>query len=67
MFELTLLISECNHVIDSRRTFITALSHGRNRDIRLRATYQNVERTDFQVNLYSLLEIVNFDQHLDSN
>jgi len=39
---------ECNHVIDGHRTFITALSHGRNPNVKLRATYQIIERLDFQ-------------------
>lgn len=47
-----LMFSECNHVIDGHRTFITALSHGRNPNVKLRATYQIIERLDFQVNLF---------------
>ncbi|CAF3484690.1 unnamed protein product [Rotaria sordida] len=39
---------ECNHVIDLDRTFITALSHGRNSNIKLRATYQNTDKLEFQ-------------------
>ncbi|CAF2940175.1 unnamed protein product [Rotaria sp. Silwood2] len=39
---------ECNHVIDLDRTFITALSHGRNPNIKLRATYQNTDKLEFQ-------------------
>ncbi|UJR30615.1 hypothetical protein I4U23_018140 [Adineta vaga] len=39
---------ECNHVIDIQRTFITALSHGRNANIKLRATYQNTDKFEFQ-------------------
>ena len=44
-----LRLLECNHVIDVQRTFITALSHGRNANIKLRATYQNVDKFEFQV------------------
>lgn len=40
---------ECNHVIDNQRTFITALSHGRNPNVKLRATYQNTDKFEFQV------------------
>ncbi|CAF1225283.1 unnamed protein product [Adineta ricciae] len=39
---------ECNHVIDIQRTFITALSHGRNPNVKLRATYQNTDKLEFQ-------------------
>ncbi|CAF1042294.1 unnamed protein product [Adineta steineri] len=39
---------ECNHVIDVQRTFITALGHGRNSNIKLRATYQNTDKFEFQ-------------------
>ncbi|CAF0915962.1 unnamed protein product [Rotaria sp. Silwood1] len=39
---------ECNHVIDLDRTFITALSHGRNPNVKLRATYQNTDKFEFQ-------------------
>lgn len=39
---------ECNHVIDLQRTFITALSHGRNPNVKLRATYQNTDKFEFQ-------------------
>ncbi len=42
---------ECNHVIDIQRTFITALSHGRNSNIKLRATYQNTDKFEFQVKI----------------
>jgi hypothetical protein len=40
---------ECNHVIDIQRTFITALSHGRNPNVKLRATFQNTDKLEFQV------------------
>ena len=43
---------ECNHVIDVHRTFITTLSHGRNSNIKLRATYQHVDKPEFQVIKY---------------
>lgn len=36
-------------MIDIQRTFITALCSGRNSNIRLRATYQNTEKPEFQV------------------
>ncbi len=49
LFEIILL--ECNHVIDIERTFITALSHGRNSNIKLRATYQNTDKLEFQVKI----------------
>ncbi|CAF3501536.1 unnamed protein product [Rotaria socialis] len=39
---------ECNHVIDLDRTFMTALSHGRNPNVKLRATYQNTDKIEFQ-------------------
>lgn len=45
--------SECNHVIDAHRTFITALSHGRNPNVKLRATYQIIDRLDFQVAFFA--------------
>ncbi len=46
---------ECNHVIDIQRTFITALSHGRNSNIKLRATYQNTDKLEFQVERFGLI------------
>ena len=49
MFFHQILYLECNHVIDIQRTFITALSHGRNPNIKLRATYQNTDKPEFQV------------------
>ncbi|CAF4442835.1 unnamed protein product, partial [Adineta steineri] len=45
---------ECNHVIDVQRTFITALGHGRNSNIKLRATYQNTDKFEFQVDFSCL-------------
>ncbi|CAF3858491.1 unnamed protein product [Rotaria sordida] len=42
------LLLEYNHVIDTQRTFIITLSRGQNPNIKLRATYQNIDRLDFQ-------------------
>lgn len=49
---------ECNHVIDIQRTFITALSHGRNSNIKLRATYQNTDKPEFQVGQSFLISCI---------
>jgi hypothetical protein len=41
-----------NHVIDIQRTFITELSHRQNPNIKLRATYQNTNKFEFQVEIF---------------
>ncbi|CAF0914356.1 unnamed protein product, partial [Didymodactylos carnosus] len=46
---------ECDHVIDKQRTFITALSNGRNEQIKLKATYQNIDKNEFQDEIGNLI------------